>query len=169
MDKIRASNPTCEVSAIEVNGEQSLLDAVHAGIARVAGSANRRRGLVVVYDDDSTPFWSENEIHELVRDAGTPVYTIGVVNPIPRKPPAPAGALLGLVAIATRGGHYPGTAYDDAPGLVERIETEILNQYVIEYTSSGPINNGQYRKLDLQVTKPPAMPPLTARFAAGLY
>jgi hypothetical protein len=67
---------------VPISGHESLLDGVHAGIARLARAANDRTALVIIYDAaDATAPRPENEIHETVREAGMPVYTIGVWNP----------------------------------------------------------------------------------------
>lgn len=168
---------------VPISGNESLLDGIHAGIARLARSASDRTALVIIYDAaDATAPWPENEIHETVRDAGMPVYTIGVWNPtsatdqlgvmdpIDRsKGLSQATALLGLIANATAGREYPGAAPVDGPRLVEQIGIEAANQYVLGYIPSGPPVVGQYRKLDVRLTPPRGLPQQTTWFPAGRY
>jgi hypothetical protein len=55
---------------VPIAGNQSLLDGIHEGIARLARSGNNRAALVIIYDAaDTTAPWPENEIHETVREA----------------------------------------------------------------------------------------------------
>src|ERR1035438_10196154 len=68
MFALQALDAASELLMVPVNGSESLLDGIRAGIARLAGSANRRTGLVIVYDAAAPgTLWPENEINEAVR------------------------------------------------------------------------------------------------------
>jgi hypothetical protein len=153
-----------ELLMVPMNGNESLLYGIRAGIARLARSANRRTGLVIVYDPAGPgTLWPENEMNEAIREAGTPVYAIGLTGS------ASADSSLQLIANATGGREYSGVTPDKLPGIVERISTETANRYVLGYIPSRPPDSGNYHKLDIRLKEPGGLPPLIVRFRPGFY
>jgi hypothetical protein len=169
---LRTTNTESELLMVPLDGNESLLDGIHAGITRLAGLPNRRTGLVIVYDGaEPATLWPENEINETVRNAGMPVYAIGLTDPIMSKAAGPTSAdtLLQLIANATGGREYSGVTPDKVPGIMEQIGVETANGYVLGYIPIRPPDNGKYHGLDIRLKEPRGLPPLTVRFRAGFY
>ena len=71
-------------------------------------------------------------------------------------------------AAAVAGDRRPGVLPDsvaELPKIYEQISDELASQYSIAYTSSNPMRNGAWRRMDVRIDKPG----LTARTRQGYY
>ena len=57
----------------------------------------------------------------------------------------------------------------DLPGIAGRIGIELRNQYVLAYTPTNRNRDGKYRKVQVKVDQPKALPALKARWRLGYY
>jgi hypothetical protein len=57
----------------------------------------------------------------------------------------------------------------ELPGVAGRIGIELRNQYVLAYTPQNAIHDGKYRKIEVKVQQPKALPALKARWRLGYH
>jgi Ca-activated chloride channel homolog len=77
--------------------------------------------------------------------------------------------LLSTIAEQTGGRALAATNLRELPGIAERIGIELRNQYVLAYTPQNPGRDGKYRKIEVKLQQPKALPALKARWRLGYY
>jgi beta-lactamase regulating signal transducer with metallopeptidase domain len=154
------------------NGVDSLL----AAMTGLTAQQVNRRAVVIVFNPSDSLVLPENEVNAIVRDAvetGIVVYTVSVTEdektPQQASETSSAGAVLGLLANATGGTQYSASPSFTLTAIEERINTELRNQYAIAYIPKNSTANGVYRRIEVSVTPPAGLPPLTARAIPGYY
>jgi Ca-activated chloride channel homolog len=162
-------------------GLTALLDAVHVGLQEMKRSKNPRKALLVISDGgDNNSRYTSTQITDLVREADVQVYAMGVFEPTLslglHLPGASAGGgeldgprLLSEIADQTGGRALAASNLRDLPGIAERIGIELRNQYVLAYSPTNPSHDGKYRKIEVKLQKPKALPALKARWRLGYY
>jgi Ca-activated chloride channel homolog len=180
-------------------GLTALLDAVQLGLDEMKRSKNPRKALLVISDGgDNNSKFTATQITDLVREADVQVYAMGVFEPTLTFPlartlgalhssgssgssgltgsTANVGAaeldgprLLSEIADQTGGRALAASNLRDLPSIAERIGIELRNQYVLAYTPSNVNRDGKYRKIEVKLQQPKALPPLKARWRLGYY
>ncbi len=174
-------------------GLTALLDAVEMGLTEMKRSKNPRKALLVISDGgDNNSRFTSSQITDLVREADVQVYAMGVFEPsltfplartlgslhsgVTGSAAAKTGAaeldgprLLSEIADQTGGRALAATNLRDLPGIAERIGIELRNQYVLAYTPTNVNRDGKYRKIEVKLQQPKALPPLKARWRLGYY
>jgi Ca-activated chloride channel family protein len=77
--------------------------------------------------------------------------------------------LLSEIAEQTGGRALAATSLHDLPAIAERIGIELRNQYVLAYSPANKTRDGKYRKVQVKLDQPKALPPLKARWRRGYY
>jgi Ca-activated chloride channel family protein len=159
-------------------GLTALLDAVNMGLQEMKRAKNPRKALLVISDGgDNNSRFTSSQISGLVREADVQIYAMGVFEPTlsfglggklgtaeldgPR--------LLSAIADQTGGRALAATNLRDLPGIAERIGIELRNQYVLAYSPQNPSHDGKYRKIEVKLQQPKALPELKARWRLGYY
>ena len=160
-------------------GLTALLDAVNLGLQQMKRAKNPRKALLVISDGgDNNSRYTATQISDLVREADVQIYAMGVFEPSlsfglgggklgtaemdgPR--------LLSAIAEQTGGRALAATNLRELPGIAERIGIELRNQYVLAYTPQNPGHDGKYRKIEVKLQQPKALPALKARWRLGYY
>jgi Ca-activated chloride channel homolog len=163
-------------------GLTALLDAVHVGLQEMKRSKNPRRALLVISDGgDNNSRYTSSQITGLVREADVQIYAMGVFEPtltfgLSGSGSAHGGAaeldgprLLSEIADQTGGRALAATNLRELPGIAERIGIELRNQYVLAYSPTNPSRDGKYRKIEVKLQQPKALPALKARWRLGYY
>ena len=163
-------------------GLTALLDAVHVGLQEMKRSKNPRKALLVISDGgDNNSRYTSNQITDLVREADVQVYAMGVFEPTLsfglHGPGAGHGGaaeldgprLLSEIADQTGGRALAANNLRELPGIAERIGIELRNQYVLAYSPTNPNRDGKYRKIEVKLQQPKALPELKARWRLGYY
>jgi Ca-activated chloride channel homolog len=163
-------------------GLTALLDAVHLGLQEMKRSKNPRKALLVISDGgDNNSRYTSSQITDLVREADVQVYAMGVFEPtlsfgLPSGPSGKVGGaeldgprLLAEIADQTGGRALAATNLRELPGIAERIGIELRNQYVLAYSPTNPSHDGKYRKIEVKLQQPKALPALKARWREGYY
>ena len=57
----------------------------------------------------------------------------------------------------------------DLPAIAQRIGLELRNQYLLAYSPANQSRDGKYRRVQVNLLPPPALPPLKARWRLGYY
>ena len=167
-------------------GLTALLDAVHMGLQEMKGAKNPRKALLVISDGgDNNSRYKSSQISDLVREADVQIYAMGVFEPtlsfglsgaLSRATGGKLGAaeldgprLLSEIADQTGGRALAATNLRELPGIAERIGIELRNQYVLAYSPQNPSRDGKYRKIEVKLQQPKALPALKARWRLGYY
>ena len=149
------------LSVIQPEGWTALIDAIYLGVQQMKSAKHSRRALFVLSDGgDNNSRYTESEIINLVRESDVRIYAIGLFER-PR--------FLEKLAIETGGRAYLAHTLKDLPEAVERISTELRNQYTLGYYSSYPRNDGKYRNVKVAVTPPPPLKSLNIQWRHGYY
>jgi Ca-activated chloride channel family protein len=160
-------------------GLTALLDAVNMGLQEMKRAKNPRKALLVISDGgDNNSRYTATQIADLVREADVQIYAMGVFEPSlsfglggGRLGTAEMDGpkLLSTIAEQTGGRALAATNLRELPGIAERIGIELRNQYVLAYTPQNPGRDGKYRKIEVKLQQPKALPALKARWRLGYY
>ncbi len=172
-----------KLTEVTSGGLTALLDAVHTGLQEMKRAKNPRKALLIISDGgDNNSRFTATEIEDLVREADIQIYAMGVFEPVLSFGLGKAGAAAGLgaaeisgpkllaeIADQTGGRALAASSLRDLPGIAERIGIELRNQYVLAYSPVNKNRDGKYRKVQVKVDQPKALPALKARWRAGYY
>jgi Ca-activated chloride channel homolog len=160
-------------------GSTALLDGVYLGLNEVRKSKNLRKALVIISDGgDNNSRYTSTQIADLVREADVQIYAMGVFEPTLSfglsggklgSAELDGPRLLSAIADQTGGRALAASTLRELPGIAERIGIELRNQYVLAYTPQNHGRDGKYRKIEVKVAQPKALPALKARWRLGYY
>jgi VWFA-related protein len=162
------------MTALHPGGLTALLDAVDLGIDEMKKAKNPRKALVVVSDGgDNHSRYTAADIRNVVKEADTQIYAMGVFEPVilPRMAAAEVSGprLLAEIADQTGGRAFGASEPSQLPAIAEKIAIELRNQYVLAYSPSNAARDGKYRKVEVRVDQPKGLPALKARWRLGYY
>ena len=163
-----------KLTSINSGGLTALLDAVHVGLQEMKRAKNPRKALLIISDGgDNNSRYTSTQIADLVREADVQIYAMGVFEPVLSFGLTTAEMsgpkLLSEIAEQTGGRALAATNLRELPGIAERIGIELRNQYVLAYSPSNKGRDGKYRKVQVKLDQPKALPPLKARWRLGYY
>jgi VWFA-related protein len=155
-------------------GLTALLDAVHTGLQEMKRAKNPRKALLIISDGgDNNSRYTATQIADLVREADVQIYAMGVFEPVLSFGLSSAEMsgpkLLSEIAEQTGGRALAATNLRELPGIAERIGIELRNQYVLAYSPANKNRDGKYRKVQVKLDQPKALPALKARWRLGYY
>lgn len=168
------SRITKKMETLTSGGLTAMLDAIHISLTEMKNGANPRKALIVISDGgDNHSRYNSGQIEQLVRQADTQIFAMGLFEPV-----GPFGLtlaeldgpqLLSELAEQTGGRALAATSDRELPAIASRIGIELRNQYVLAYTSTNQARDGKYRKLEVKLDQPAALPALKARWRLGYY
>jgi len=154
-------------------GLTALLDAVRLGLDEMKQAKNPRKALLVISDGgDNNSRYTSHEVEDLVREADVQIYAMGVFEPLTFGLTASelsGPRVLSEISEQTGGRALAASGSQDLPGIASRIGLELRNQYVLAYSPSNKERDGKYRKVQVKVLAPEALPDLKARWRLGYY
>jgi len=156
-------------------GLTALLDSVHMGLQEMKRSKNPRKALLIISDGgDNNSRFTSTQIADLVREADVQIYAMGVFDPVlsfglSASAELSGPKLLSEIADQTGGRALAATNLRELPGIAERIGIELRNQYVLAYSPQNHSRDGKYRKIEVKLEQPKALPALKARWRLGYY
>ncbi len=92
-----------------------------------------------------------------------PVYALGIAS----QPADHAGALPLLASSENGAVQYPIVTPDQAPASLAALATQLANQYIIGYVPGQSAEPETHPAVDVRLTPPVGLPPLTARVSSG--
>ena len=154
-------------------GLTALLDAVRLGLDEMKQAKNPRKALLVISDGgDNNSRYTSREVEDLVREADVQIYAMGVFEPLTFGLTASelsGPRVLSEISDQTGGRALAATGSQDLPRIASRIGLELRNQYVLAYSPSNKERDGKYRKVQVKLLAPEALPDLKARWRLGYY
>jgi Ca-activated chloride channel family protein len=163
-----------KLTSVTSGGLTALLDAVHVGLQEMKRAKNPRKALLIISDGgDNNSRFTATQIEDLVREADVQIYAMGVFEPVLSFGLGTAEMsgpkLLSEIADQTGGRALAANNLRDLPGIAERIGIELRNQYVLAYSPANKNRDGKYRKVQVKLDQPKALPVLKARWRLGYY
>ncbi len=155
-------------------GRTALLDAVYLGLHEMKRARNPRKALLIISDGgDNNSRYTENEIKDLVKEADTQIYAIGIYEEAGargRTPEEASGpALLTEIAEQTGGRQYSVDNLNELPDVAAKIGVELRNQYVLGYSPPNAQRDGKYHHVLVKIVPPRGLPPLRPFWRLGYY
>jgi Ca-activated chloride channel homolog len=154
-------------------GLTALLDAVHLGLHEMKKARNPRKALLVISDGgDNNSRYTGTEIQDLVREADIQIFAMGVFEPFTfglSAAEVSGPRVLSEISEQTGGRALAAKNTTDLPSIAARIGLELRNQYVLAYSPKNPTRDGKYRKVEVKLVQPEALPALKARWRLGYY
>ncbi len=129
-------------------GHTALLDGIYLALDTLKTAHNSRKALIVISDGrDNSSRYNATEVANLVKEAGVPVYTIGVVAP----DETDGIALLRYLSEPTGGRNFIAANRTDLRDIAAKIGIELRSQYVIAYSPTNPAHDGKYHKIEVRI------------------
>ena len=154
-------------------GLTALIDAVRLGLDEMKEAKNPRKALLVISDGgDNNSRFGAREVEDLVREADVQIFAMGVFEPFTfglSSAELSGPRVLSEISEQTGGRALAATGSQDLPGIATRIGLELRNQYVLAYSPANKNRDGKYRKVEVKVMAPDALPDLKARWRLGYY
>jgi len=175
---VRLTDNTSEIeqrlTSENSGGLTALLDAVHVGLQEMKNAKNPRKALLIISDGgDNNSRYKAAEIENLVREADVQIYAMGIFEPYlgfgltgseiggPR--------LLSEIAEQTGGRALAANNSTELATVADRIGLELRNQYLLAYSPANENRDGKYRKVQVKLAAPEALPSVKARWRLGYY
>lgn len=164
-----------QVAMMQVGGSTALLDAVGLAMDEMKNAQYLRKAIVIISDgDDNSSRCSVNELKKIVREGDVLIYAIGITDgndyPLNRPPYKLTGpALLNEIATQTGGRLFEVRKLKQLPDIMAKISGWLRNQYVLGYAPENRQRDGQYRHVQVKLTKPKGFPRLHAFWRLGYY
>jgi VWFA-related protein len=155
-------------------GRTALLDAIYLALHQMKKAKNPRKALLVISDGgDNNSRYTEGEIKNLVKEADSQIYAIGIYEPVSarsRTAEELAGpGLLTDIAEQTGGRQYAVENLNELPDIASKIGVELRNQYILGYSPQNREHDGKYRRVQVKLVQPRGLPPLRAFWRLGYY
>jgi VWFA-related protein len=155
-------------------GRTALLDAIYLALHEMKKAKNPRKALLVISDGgDNNSRYTEGEIKNLVKEADTQIYAIGIYESVStrgRTAEELAGpGLLTDIAEQTGGRQYAVENLNELPDIASKIGVELRNQYILGYAPQNREHDGKYRRVQVKLVQPRGLPPLRAFWRLGYY
>ena len=163
------------VGTLTTGGLTAMLDAIHIAFEEMKKAANPRKALLIISDGgDNHSLYTSSQIEQLVREAGVQIYAVGVFEPFAAlgllsQPERDGPKLLSELAEQTGGRALAAVTDSEVPAIAARIGVELRNQYLLAYTPVNREKDGKYRRLEIKLEQPEALPALKARWRLGYY
>jgi VWFA-related protein len=162
-------------ATMRVGGSTALLDAVALAMDEMKNARYVRKAIVIISDgDDNSSRCSVNELKKVVREGDVLIYAIGIVDDVDYSVNWPRDkltgpALLNEIATQTGGRMFEVRKLKQLPDITTKISGWLRKQYVLGYAPDNPQRNGEYRRVEVKVTKPKGFPRLHAVWRLGYY
>ena len=164
-----------KAAAMRVGGSTALLDAVALAMEEMKNARHLRKAIVIISDgDDNSSRSSVSEIKKIVREGDVLIYAIGITDDVDysmylQRDKLTGPALLNEIATQTGGRLFEVRKLKQLPDITAKISGWLRNQYMLGYASDNSQRNGEYRRVEVKVTKPKGFPRLHAFWRLGYY
>jgi VWFA-related protein len=162
-------------ATMRIGGSTALLDAVALAMDEMKSAHYLRKVIVIISDgEDNSSRCSVNDLKKAVREGDVLIYSISISDDIDYSRPLPRDKLLGPallneIAIQTGGRLFEVRKLKQLPDIAAKIGGWLRNQYVLGYAPENPQRNGEYRRVQVKLTKPKGYPRLQAFWRLGYY
>lgn len=148
------------LAGLAPEGKTALYDSVMFGLYYFAGIKGQRAILLLSDGRDEGSRFDFEQTLDYARRAGVTLYTIGY-----RLADPSARGKLQKLAEETGGSSFFIDGNDSIAKVYESIEREMRSQLLIAYQSNNRADDGQFRRVDLKVSRPD----VTVKTLSGYY
>lgn len=162
------------LSFTSARGRTALLDAIFLGLSEMRTARNGKRALLIISDGgDNNSRYNEKDIKQLVREANTQLYSIGIFEALEFRNRTPeelnGPSLLNEVTELSGGRAFAVGNINDLPDIASKIGAELRNQYILGYRPNDKSHDARWRKVKIKLRAPKGLPPLTVSAKTGYY
>ena len=155
-------------------GRTALLDAIYLGLSQMRGAHNGKRALLIISDGgDNHSRYNEKDIKQLVREADTQLYSIGIFDSLEYRSRTVeelnGPELLNDMTEFTGGRAFTVENLNDLPDIAAKIGVELRNQYILGYHPSNKAHDARWRKIKIKLRTPKGLPRLSVYTKTGYY
>ncbi len=149
------------LQSLAAHGWTALYDAAFLSLHQMRRASNPRRVLLVLSDgEDNNSRYSESELVSLVREADVTVYAIGLFT---------KARCLERMAQETGGRMITVHNLAELPAAMEKLSSEIRNQYLLGYVPTSNVSDGRFRKVRVEVQMPAGTPAVHTSWRHGYF
>ena len=140
-------------------GSTSLYNALYISLRELKKAPLRvedvRREAIIVLSDgeDTSSLVSFEEVLDLAHRSETAIYSIGLKTDEEGSGFREADFVLRELARETGGRAFFPEQVEDLTGIYEQISDELSSQYSLGYVSANPLQNGQWRRIVVQMKR----------------
>ncbi len=162
-------------ASLRVGGSTALLDAVTLAMDQMKSARYMRKVIVIISDgDDNSSRCSVSDLKKAVREGDVLIYAMGITDSVDYSRSVPreklmGSALLNEIAVQTGGRLFEVRELKQLPDIAAKISGWLRNQYVLGYAPENAQRNGEYRRVQVKLTKPKGFPRLHAFWRLGYY
>lgn len=149
---------------IVIRGGTALYDAIYLSAEKVADGEEPKKVLVVFTDgEDKDSYYTHEELMEKVRESDTQLFVVAFLDEelkddggffgIFRSERDKVQDQISEIADVTGGKAFFPQEISELGSVFERIAKELKNQYRLAYISSNRKNDGNWRRIDVQIDK----------------
>jgi len=156
------------VRALRAGGATALYDAI--GLYLDAASEQNGRKVMVLYTDgaDTCSRLSFGKVMQMLKASDVTVYAIGSFGNQSLSLYFPQRAQLAIMAETTGGTAFFPISVKELDRIYEQVLGEVRAQYTLGYVSTNEKSNGDWRKIDIKITRADAKS-LRVRARKGYY
>jgi VWFA-related protein len=156
------------LAATQPFGQTAIYDALTLALKHMERATHQKKAILLITDGlDNVSHTTLEETIEMVRRSRVAVYTMGLLSES-----GGVGAEKCLIDIAEASGgraYFPENA-TEAQTMMERIASDLRQQYTLGYFPSSPNRDGAWRSVRVEVRPPAGFPPkLTTDYRHGYY
>ncbi|MEM1178483.1 MAG: VWA domain-containing protein [Acidobacteriota bacterium] len=148
------------LAGLSAEGRTALYDSVMFSLYYFTGIKGQRSILILSDGKDESSRFDFDQTLEYARRAGITLYTIGL-----RLGSGGARIKLNRLAEETGGSSYFIRDIDELEAIYTKIQEELRSQLLIAYQSSNAADDGEFRRVEVEVERPGAR----ARTISGYY
>ncbi len=155
------------LTAIQPDGWTAVFDAVYLGVSRMKHSKNPRRARLLISDGgDNKSRYSRGETINMIREADTAIYAIGL-SPSGLAPDC--AELLSTLAGESGGVMLPVRELHDLPDAISKINGLLRHRYLLGYEPANEAEDGKYRNISVKLDRLASYPPIHLYWRPGYY
>jgi VWFA-related protein len=145
VERIRSRQPS---------GWTAMYDAL--GVYLDGAAENEGRTILVLFTDggDTRSAMALREVMTLVRASDVTIHTVGFLEHQSSRSRPMQRAQLASIATATGGQAFFPSTMKDVETAYDKVVAQIRAQYSLGYTSTNAAQNGRWRKVEINVTRP---------------
>jgi beta-lactamase regulating signal transducer with metallopeptidase domain len=160
-------DPTLEPLLGERAGLTRYVDIVHVhGWGQLQPDLrhlSKHQGVLLVTNSAaSTEHYTDTDLQNIA-GIDMPVYVLD----LSATADTPVQAFLKELASRTGGDYIPVKQQQELPDLLAKAVIAVLNEYVLTYTPTNTARDGAYRNVEVSISQPRGLPPLTVHFRPG--
>jgi len=153
------------LSFVSPKGSTALYDGVYLAVEKVRQGRHNRHAIIIISDgEDNNSRYTYRELKKLIRETDVEIYAIAITD-FDRE----GIETLEQISRTTGGRAFVTRGKIDLEDAVNRISSELRQQYSLGYVSQNPNADGRYRKVRVAATPIKGLGKLFVRSRDGYF